>query len=34
MRIKEKSQGLNLLGVVAPVVIGLLLFVSFYFSLS
>jgi hypothetical protein len=33
MRVEEESQGLNLLGVIAPVAIGLLLFVSFYFSL-
>lgn len=34
MRDKKESQGLGLIGVVAPVAIGLLLFVSFFISLS
>lgn len=34
MRSEKETKSLNLLGIVAPVVIGLLLFVSFFISLS
>ena len=34
MRSENENQGLNLLGIVAPVAIGLLLFVSFFIGLS